>query len=89
MNELIKKNKQQYISKFGTYPTFKAGLHVGDALIARVGEIKKEIVYIGDVVNTAARLQGECNTLGEIFLTSQEVIDIVPNKNKYEISIVK
>lgn len=71
----IAKKKKHYLEKYGCYPQFKAGLHGGPCLITWVGEIKKEIVYVGDVLNTASRIQGECNRLGETFLISGEVVE--------------
>ena len=40
-----------------------------------VGTIKKEIAYHGDVINTAARIQGECNAYNETLLISQTLLD--------------
>ncbi len=51
-------------------PEFKAGLHGGSLTVAEVGANKKEIAYHGDVINTASRIQGACNKLGEKFLAS-------------------
>jgi adenylate cyclase len=36
-----------------------------------VGEIKREIAYLGDVLNTAARIQGECKVYQEELLISE------------------
>jgi len=32
-------------------------------VVAEVGEIKTEIAYHGDTINTAARIQEQCNVL--------------------------
>ena len=50
-----------YAEKYGVVPEFKAGLHGGVLMVAEVGVIKKELAYHGDVINTSARIQGECN----------------------------
>ena len=39
-----------------------------------VGEIKREISYLGDVLNTAARIQGKCNDLGANLLVSETLL---------------
>ena len=36
--------------------------------VAEVGELKSEISFHGDVLNTASRLQGLCNDYGEKML---------------------
>jgi adenylate cyclase len=39
-----------------------------------VGELKKEIVYIGDTVNTASRIQEGCKRLEKDFLISEDIL---------------
>ena len=58
MQDAVEANRQRYIESYGICPEFKGGLHGGIAVVTWVGEIKKEIVYHGDVLNTAARIQG-------------------------------
>jgi adenylate cyclase len=55
------RNSGNYLKKFGLEPRFKAGLHLGTVVSAQIGDLKREIVYNGDVLNTTARIQGECN----------------------------
>lgn len=64
-----------YQSIYGLAPTFKAGANIGSATVLEVGEIKREIAYLGDVLNTAARIQGKCNELGEDLLVSGPLLD--------------
>lgn len=92
MKENIKKNKNKYIRKYGLVPKFKAGLHGGMAVVGEMGLIKREIAYIGDVVNTAARIEGECNSYGETLLISGDIfskIKLPESINKKDIGRVK
>ena len=73
-DRLLKKEKN-YIKNFGILPKFKAGLHGGKLIVTEVGTIKKEIAYHGDVINTAARIQGECNAYNETLLISETLLD--------------
>jgi adenylate cyclase len=59
--EILIRNKDNYFKNFGVMPEFKAGLHFGKVVSAQIGDLKREIVYNGDVLNTAARIQNECN----------------------------
>ena len=59
-----------YKQLFGVQPEFKAGLHCGKVISAQIGDLKREIVYNGDVVNTTSRIQSECNTYQKEFLVS-------------------
>ena len=63
-----------YKENYGFVPEFKAGLNLGKITVAEVGEIKREIAFHGDVLNTAARIQGQCNELGEKFLASEYLV---------------
>lgn len=40
-----------------------------------MGSVKKEIVFLGDTVNTAARIQELCRETGERVIASAELID--------------
>jgi len=70
---LLKSKSDYYEKKYGIIPEFKAGLHVGTATVAEVGEVKRELAYHGDVLNTAARIQGKCNELQQRLLLSEQI----------------
>ena len=63
-----------YKERYGIVPSFKAGLHVGKAIVGELGVIKKDIVYSGDVLNTTSRIQGLCNYHGVEILISSALI---------------
>ena len=67
----LSKKENTYLKKYGLLPKFKAGIHGGKLIVTEVGTIKKEIAYHGDVINTTARIQGECNKYGEWLLVSE------------------
>jgi adenylate cyclase len=48
---------QHYERRYGFVPEFKAGGNIGEVTGVEVGEIKREIAFHGDVLNTAARIQ--------------------------------
>lgn len=79
MKDLIEEKKHRYIDKYGFYPKFKAGLHGGKVTVTWVGELKKEIVYIGDVLNTTSRIQEQCKRLSKEFLISGNLLDHIEN----------
>lgn len=58
---------EKYENLYGFSPEFRAGLHGGKVLITWIGEVKKEIVYVGDVLNTTARIAEECKKQTAIF----------------------
>jgi adenylate cyclase len=73
----IEWNKEKYLEKYGVHPEFKAALHAGKVSVTWIGTIKKEIVYHGDVLNTAARIQEECNKHNQKFLISEYMLQNV------------
>jgi adenylate cyclase len=75
----------KYQQKYGIVPGFKAGLHFGSVIAGQIGDIKKEIVFQGDVVNTASRIKEKCHSLGAKILISRELLDILPKETiKYK-----
>lgn len=68
-------NKEKYLERYGVYPQFKAALHAGRVSVTWIGSIKKEIVYHGDVLNTTARIQEECNKYDQCFLISNFMLE--------------
>jgi len=65
---------EYYLEKYGVVPEFKAGLHGGKLIVTEVGIVKKEIAYHGDVINTSARIQGQCNAYKVPLLISDKLI---------------
>ncbi|MCK5207613.1 MAG: adenylate/guanylate cyclase domain-containing protein, partial [Cyclobacteriaceae bacterium] len=81
--------KAKYIAKYGVYPEFKAGLHGGKVIVTWVGELKKEITYLGDVVNTTARIQEDCKRLDKDFLISEELLNRISELGNVKASFVE
>ena len=73
--ELLKAKEEKYKNEFGIVPEFKAGIHGGKVSTGQIGTIKKDIVFSGDVLNTAARIQSLCNTYNSELLVSQWIIE--------------
>lgn len=76
VQDAIAERQAYYEATFGRYPTFKTGLHVGPVIAVEIGEIKRDIAYHGDTINTAARIQGMSNSLGEPLLISEDLLMI-------------
>jgi len=71
-----------YATNYGLLPEFKAGAHTGTVTAVEIGEVKRDIAYHGDTLNTAARIQSVCNEYEKNFIVSKELIDKVgPHSN--------
>ncbi|WP_051315340.1 adenylate/guanylate cyclase domain-containing protein [Algoriphagus terrigena] len=66
---------EHYLKNYGFLPVFKAGVHLGKVTAVEIGEVKKDIAYHGDTLNTAARIQSVCNEYGKDFLVSEYLLD--------------
>lgn len=78
MNDLLTNRLSHFDKNYGHQPVFKAGLHGGSVMAGEIGSIKREIVYSGDVLNTTARIQAQCNEFGVTLLISKWMIDEMP-----------
>ena len=72
-----------YEQKYNVLPEFKAGIHYGTVMAGEVGVIKKDIIYSGDVLNTTARIQEQCNKYGVDVLISKETFDLISGTEDY------
>ncbi len=66
--------KDHYLERYGIEPKFKAGLNSGLVTVTEVGKYKKEIAYHGDAINTASRIQGQCNEFQQELLISEHLM---------------
>ncbi len=73
-HHLLEERRDWYEKEYGLVPEFKAGLNIGRITVAEVGEDRREIEYHGDVLNTAARIQGQCNDYGKRLLISENLL---------------
>jgi adenylate cyclase len=74
--------KDYFLKHYGVCPTFKAGAHCGKVTVAEVGEIKTEIAYHGDVLNTASRIQNLCNHFEKPLLISETLLEHLPSSDR-------
>ena len=75
ISNAIAENKEKYLEKFGVIPEFKAGYHIGEVTCGEIGILKKDIIYTGDVLNTTARIQGQCNRFFAKVLISNDLME--------------
>ncbi len=78
----INSNSSYYLEQYGVVPTFKASAHIGQVTVTEVGELKSEICYHGDILNTTSRIQSLCSTYQAKLLISDRL------KNRLEEDIL-
>ncbi len=81
VREAIQARAKHYIGRYGVLPEFKAGLHLGDVVAVEVGDIRREVAYHGDTINTASRIQGLCNEHQRSLLVSRTLLELCHLEN--------
>ncbi len=89
MRDIIESLKEKYLEKYAVYPQFKAGIHGGKMVVTWVGEVKKQIVYIGDILNTASRITDECKRVEKDFLISGELLNRFPDLDPLKATFIE
>ena len=72
--EQLDERANAYIRDFGLRANFRAALHCGPVVIGELGTVKMEIAFLGDTMNTAARLQEACRDTGQPVLASAALV---------------
>lgn len=80
----FQRHTDRYTVRFGLVPEFKAGLHCGDVTAGEIGQIKRDIIYSGDVLNTTARIQDQCKVLNKQVLVSSLLAKKISPCDAYE-----
>jgi adenylate cyclase len=73
--DFIAAKSKQYRQRFGVVPEFRAALHCGEIVTGEIGAIRREIAYVGDTLNVAARLLEAAKELGRDVLVSTELLE--------------
>jgi len=85
IQEKLLELKPIYEKKYKVMPEFKAGIHYGSVMAGEIGVIKKDIIYSGDVLNTTARIQEQCNQYNVDILISKETFNLISDTGKYKL----
>ncbi|MFT5344085.1 MAG: adenylate cyclase [Paracoccaceae bacterium] len=74
VQSVLRGHAEVYDKMFGVRPRIRAGLHGGSVIVSECGDTKKSIVYFGDTMNTAARLEGEAKRTDEELIVSEQLL---------------
>jgi adenylate cyclase len=78
MMDSVNGHADRYDREFGFVPRFHAALHVGPVVVGEMGDLHREIVFLGDTVNTTARIEALSGELRRDVLASRELVDRLP-----------
>ena len=76
----LEAEKIHFFEKYGVIPDIRASLHLGTVIRGEIGDIKSEIRYSGDAMNTAARILGQTSAENEFLasITLMERVNLPP-----------
>jgi adenylate cyclase len=69
--------------EFGMAPGIRAALHAGPVISGEIGGSKRDIVFHGDVMNTASRLEQATRDLDRRFLVSADALSRLAGTERY------
>jgi len=71
---LIEARRPHYLARFGALPAFRAALHCGEIVAGEIGDLRREIAFVGDTLNVAARLLEATKSLDRDILVSADAL---------------
>ena len=73
--EAMAHERARYTRDFGTAPRFRGGLHGGLVTAGELGDLRRQIVFVGDILNTAARLEEYAKRTGLDLVVSGSLLE--------------
>jgi len=74
IQDRIAARAEQYRTEFGVVPEFRGSMHAGLVVVSECGNSHRQVAYLGDTMNVAARLQGLCKDRDQDLLVSGELL---------------
>jgi adenylate cyclase len=84
IRSILDQNKNLFLEKYDIIPEYKAGIHFGSVTLCEVGMIKRDIVFTGDVMNTASRIQEAYNFYQTDLLVSENTLALFDQIQPFE-----
>jgi adenylate cyclase len=72
--DAVAREGARYARDFGMVPRFRAGLHGGMVTAGELGDLRRQIVFVGDILNTAARLEEYAKRTGLDLVVSDSLL---------------
>ena len=76
VEDALARRREQYLDEFGTEPRLRSALHAGPLIVGEMGDVKREIVMLGDTMNTTARIEGVCRTMQKDYIASAPALEL-------------
>lgn len=88
MKRQLKKNREKYLTLFGFVPDFHAAFYAGRVIRGEIGDVKSQLVFHGETMYIASKMENQCGPLGCDILVSSELIQQLSVPIVYEMQYV-
>lgn len=75
MRAILQQLQGRFEKEFGVAPRIRGSLHFGTVIVGEIGDVKRAIVFNGDVMNTAARLEEQSRNIEGGFVASRAAVN--------------
>ncbi len=72
---MLKEKAPDFEKNFGSAPGIRAALHGGPVVVGECGDSRRQITFLGEVVNITSRIEGETKALDTDFLASAAILE--------------
>lgn len=81
LEQIVERQAAFFQSEFGVTPRFRAALHGGPVVVGECGDSRRQVTFLGDVINMTARIEDVARETGADNLASaalMELLDVPP-----------
>jgi adenylate cyclase len=78
INDALLGARARYETEFGVAPRFRFAVHCGPVVAGELGGSRREIVFSGDTLNTAARIEAVAKETGRQLVVSEDILRHAP-----------
>ena len=71
----LKEIAPEFLENFGFAPEIRAALHGGSVVVGECGDSRRQVTFLGEVVNITSRIEGETKARDTDFLASSAILD--------------
>lgn len=83
--DTVRDSDTRFRDLFGVAPRLRVALHAGQVVAGEISGLKREIVFSGDTVNTAARIEGVASEIDQDLVISDDLLRQLEVPNEIEI----
>jgi len=85
-NELSK-HTEEYYTRWGLIPSFKAAFHAGSVVSGEIGDIKSQFVFHGKAIHIVALIEKQCKSIGVPVLLSSAFTKLIDLPRFYRLKL--